>query len=246
MSHRFYEGEVFHKRFKDAEHKFTYGFFMLDIDVASLATLKNRLFAYNSFNLFSFKPKDHFGDSNNFRKNIEDLLQKFEVKATSKMRFLALPRVLNYVFNPISILVLFDGEKPTNMMVEVHNYNGGRIVYPVVLVQKSETQYSGEARKDMYVSPFLKRDGLYKFTLEYTQEKIAITIFLYEDGVKTMMTTFHATAQEFSAKSVLAIFAKHSFLTIKVVTRTLWQSLKLYRLGLKFNSVTAIDQERRY
>jgi len=69
---------------------------------------------------------------------------------------------------------------------------------------------------------------------------------LYEDGIKTMMTTFHATAKEFSAKSVLAIFAKHSFLTFKVVTRTLWQSLKLYRLGLKFNAVTPIDQHRRY
>jgi len=246
MSHRFYEGEVFHKRFKDAEHKFTYGFFMLDIDVASLATLKNKLFAYDKWNLFSFKPKDHFGSSSDFKKNIEELLQKFEVKSTPKMRFLTLPRIFNYVFNPVSFLVLFDGDTPTQMMVEVHNYNGGRIVYPVKLVQKSTTQYRGEVAKDMYVSPFLKRDGIYKFTLEYTQEKLVVTIILYEDGVKTMMTTLHTTAQEFSAKSVLAIFAKHSFLTIKVVTRTLWQSLKLYRLGLKFNSVTAIDQQRRY
>jgi len=246
MSHRFYEGEVFHKRFKDAEHKFTYGFFMLDIDVSSLQTLTNKLFAYDAFNLFSFKPKDHFGSRENFRENIDELLHKFQLQVTPKMRFLTLPRVMNYVFNPISILVLFDGERPTQMMVEVHNYNGGRIVYPVTLEQKSPTQYSGEADKDMYVSPFLKRDGIYKFTLEYTAEKIAITIVLYEDGIKTMMTTFHATAKEFSAKSVLAIFAKHSFLTFKVVTRTLWQSLKLYRLGLKFNAVTPIDQHRRY
>lgn len=246
MSHRFYDGEVFHKRFKDAEHKFTYGFFMLDIDVSSLQTLKNKLFAYDALNLFSFKPKDHFGSRENFRENIDELLHKFQLHATPKMRFLTLPRVLNYVFNPISILVLFDGERATQMMVEVHNYNGGRIVYPVTLEQKSPTQYSGEADKDMYVSPFLKRDGIYKFTLEYTAEKIAITIVLYEDGIKIMMTTFHATAKEFSAKSVLAIFAKHSFLTFKVVTRTLWQSLKLHRLGLKFNSVTPIDQHRRY
>ena len=246
MSHKFYEGEVFHKRFKDAEHKFTYDFFMLDVDVYSLSTLKNRFFSYNSFNLFSFFAKDHFGKTNSFLQNIEELLEKFDLDATKKMRFLTLPRIANYVFNPISVLVLFDEERPTEMLVEVHNYNGGRIVYPVKLEQKSQTQYVGEVQKDMYVSPFLKRDGLYKFHFEYTKEKMALGVYLYEDGVKTMMTTFSATAKEFSEKSVRELFVKHSFLTFKVVTRTLWQSLKLYRLGLKFNSVTSVDQTRRY
>jgi DUF1365 family protein len=246
MSHRFYDGEVFHKRFKGAEHKFTYGFFMLDIDVSSLETLKARLFSYNSWNFFSFFAKDHFGHNRNFLENVQELLRKFDLKATKNMRFLTLPRMTNFVFNPISVLVLFDDKGPIQLMVEVHNYNGGRIVYPVKLDQKSEFKYTGEVKKDMYVSPFLKRDGIYKFTFEYALEKMAITIFLYENGEKTMMTTFHAEAKEFTTKSVLALFLKHSFLSLKVVTRTLWQSLKLYRLGLKFNSVTAVDQTRRY
>lgn len=246
MSHRFYDGEVFHKRFKKAEHKFTYGFFMLDIDVSSLESLKTRLFSYNSWNLFSFNAKDHFGKGSDFLENIQGLLEKFELTPTTKMRFLTLPRMLNYVFNPISVLVLFEEDKPTQLMVEVHNYNGGRIVYPVKLEKKSETQYIGEAQKDMYVSPFLKRDGIYKFNFEYSQEKMAIGVYLYEDGVKTMMTTFSASSREFSTKSVLALFVKHSFLTLRVVTRTLWQTFKLHRLGLKFNTVTAVDQTRRY
>ncbi|MFT5661614.1 MAG: DUF1365 family protein [Sulfurimonas sp.] len=246
MSHRFYNGEVFHKRFKDADHKFTYGFFMLDIDVNNLETLKNKLFSYNSWNLFSFFAKDHFGKGDSFLQNIEELLEKFNLVATKKMRFITLPRIANYVFNPISVLVLFDADVPTQLLVEVHNYNGGRIVYPVKLEKKSRSQYEGEAQKDMYVSPFLKRDGLYKFSFEYSQEKMALGVYLYEDDVKTMMTTFRASSQEFSTKSVVTLFVKHLFLTFRVVTRTLWQSLKLYRLGLKFNSVTAVDEQRRY
>ncbi len=245
MSHRFYDGEVFHSRFKDAKHKFTYGFFILDIDVTSLETLKNTLFSYNSWNLFSFYPKDHFGKGDNFQENIDELLKKYEIEIPSKMRFLTLPRVAHFVFNPISILILFNENKPYKMMVEVHNYNGGRIVYPVELDKKTDTKYEGEVEKDMYVSPFLKRDGVYKFTLEYTYEKLFLSIFLYEDGVKTMMTTLTTTAKEFSAKTIRELFFKHTFLTIKVVTRTLWQSFKLYRLGLKFNSVTQKDQIRR-
>ena len=75
---------------------------------------------------------------------------------------------------------------------------------------------------------------------------MALGVYLYEDGVKTMMTTFNATAKEFSTKSVLSLFGKHTFLTFWVVTRTLWQSLKLYLKGLKFNGVTPVDEFRRY
>lgn len=246
MTHRFYDGEVFHKRFKEADHKFTYGFFLLDIDVRTLDTLKSKLFSYNSWNLFSFFPKDHFGKSESFLQNTNELLERFNLSPTTKMRFLTLPRIANFVFNPISVLVLFDDERPTQMMVEVHNYNGGRVVYSVELKQKSQTQYIGEVAKDMYVSPFLKRDGVYKFTFEYSIEKLGLSVYLYEDGEKTMMTTFIGKAKEFSDKSILSLFCKHTFLTFWVVTRTLWQSLRLYLKGLKFNTVTPVDNFRRY
>ncbi len=246
MSHKFYDGEVFHKRFKGTNHKFTYNFFMLDIDVYNLLTLKIKLFSYNSWNFFSFFAKDHFGKGDNFLQNITNLLEKFDLVATKKMRLLTLPRIANYVFNPISVLILFNDEKPSSLLVEVHNYNGGRIVYPVELNQKSKTQYMGEAIKDMHVSPFLKRTGLYKFTLEYKEEKIFFGVDCYEDNVKTMMATFRGSFKEFSTKSIISLFFKHFFLTFSVVIRTLWQSLKLYRLGLKFNQATDIDKQRRY
>ena len=246
MSHLFYDGAVFHKRFKDAEHKFTYPFFMLDIDIQNLNSLKNRFFSYNTWNLFSFFTKDHFGDSPSLLQNIDELLKKFDTKATQNMRFLTLPRIANFVFNPISVLLLINKDKPTKMMVEVHNYNGGRIVYPVELCEKTDGLYIGEAPKDMYVSPFLKRDGIYKFSLEYTKEKISMNVYLYEDGIKTMMTSFNARPKEFSTNNTLKLFGKHTFLTFWVVTRTLWQSLRLYLKGLKFNSVTPVDEYRRY
>ena len=246
MSHRFYDGEVFHKRFKEVDHKFTYPFFMLDIDVFSLETLKTRFFSYNRYNLLSFFSKDHFGKKEDFFTNIKELLQKFNVLETSKMRFITMPRIANFVFNPISALVVFEEEKPIFMMVEVHNYNGGRIVYPVELRAKTRTKYEGEAKKDMYVSPFLKRDGIYKFSFEYSEEKMSLSIHLYEDEVKTMMTVFSAISKEFSTKIIWSLFCKHTFLTFWVVTRTLWQTLKLKLKGLKFNMVSSVDQLRRY
>lgn len=246
MSHFFYEGEIYHKRFHPKKHSFTYPFFLLGINVEDLKSLKTRYFGFNRFNIFSFYPKEHFGKSDDFHANIQELLNKFNLQKPQKMHFFTLPRIMGFVFNPISVLMLFEDDKPYFMLVEVHNYNGGRIVYPVPLHVKNASQYIGEARKDMYVSPFLRRDGVYTFTLGYTKEKISLHIVLHEDEQKKLIASFNGEAKEFSSKNILGLFCRHTFLTFFVVTRTLYQSLKLFLKGLKWYSVTPQDQFKRY
>jgi DUF1365 family protein len=247
MSHLFYEGEVYHKRFSPKVHEFTYPFFLLDIDMQKLDLLRNRLFSFGSFNLFSFLPKDHFGTSGDFATNVQETLAAFGLSQMQKMRFITLPRVANFVFNPISILVLFDEQdRPTDMLVEVHNYNGGRVVYPVKLEAASTLSYKGSVLKDMYVSPFLKRDGLYKFIVSMSEGEMAISVTLHQENEKLLVASFSGKAKEFTAKAVMQLFCRHTFLTFWVVTRTLWQSLKLWLKGLKFYSVTQQDQIKRY
>lgn len=239
MSHMLYEGEVYHKRFIPKVHEFTYPFFLLDIDTAKIKELSSKFFSFNA--------KDHFGESGDFLKNIAEILERFEIQDVASMRFITLPRMFNFVFNPISILVLFDKKKePQEMLVEVHNYNGGRIVYPVKLTRETGTKYSGSVFKDMYVSPFLKRDGLYKFVVDYTREHLNLSITLYEDNEKTLIAALKTVAKEYTQQNIREIFLRHIFLTFRVVTRTLWQTLKLYTKGITFNSVTAQDQIRRY
>jgi len=144
IQHNYLDGSIFHKRFHPKNHNFKYKFFMMDIDLNSFESLnKNKLFSYNSFNLFSFFTKDHFGKSEDFLKNVDELLNKYKIEKTSKMRFITLPRILGFVFNPISVLILFEKNKPTFMFAEVHNYNGGRVVYPVELKEKNEKTLTG-------------------------------------------------------------------------------------------------------
>lgn len=241
MSHLLYEGEVYHKRFIPKLHEFTYPFFLLDIDPTKLATLSSKF--------LNFKAEDHFGESEDFTKNVDELLEKFEIKRQSvaTMRFLTLPRMFNYVFNPISILVLFDADKtPTQMLVEVHNYNGGRVVYPVKLAHESATKYSGSVFKDMYVSPFLKRDGLYKFVVDYTNEHLNLSVTLYEENQKTLIASLKTNSLKYTSQNARVIFFRHLFLTFRVVTRTIWQTIRLRLKGLVFTNPTPQDQLRRY
>lgn len=221
---------------------------MLDIDVDRLDILENNaLVSYNAFNLFAFKAKDHFGRSDDFRKNVRALLASFSLGETPCMRFITLPRIAGFVFNPISMLILCDDrETPMHLLAEVHNYNGGRIVYNVPLERKENGSFCGNVLKDMHVSPFCERDGNYAFTMTYDDEGLRMNIRLDESGISTLNATLNLKALPYRTSATTGLFMRHSLLTVWVVTRTLWQSLKLWRKGLSLHTPVAADQIRRY
>ena len=248
-NHRFYEGNIYHKRFHPKIHDFNYKFYLLDIDVAnynSFEKLKNGFFSINKLNLLSFNTKDHFGTSNNFLENIDDLLKKFNIEKSSKLRFITLPRVLNFVFNPISILVIFDKkENPTHILAEVHNYNNGRVIYPVKLEKKGKS-FFGIVKKDMYVSPFFETTGVYEFELKYDQNKLFIKIDLYENSLHKLTAVFNSKSMPYTFKNILKIFFRYMFSTFLVVSRTYYHAIRLYLKGLKIYSPRENDKTRRY
>jgi len=246
MSHHYIEGSIFHKRFNPVKHKFTYPFFMLDIDLSQLDTLNSRFFSVNGFNLFSFHSKDHFGDSDDFMVNVHELLKKFDLKPTKQMHFITLPRILGFVFNPISTLVLFNEGRPVHMLAEVHNYNSGRVIYSLALKHNKHNIYTGSASKDMHVSPFFKRDGDYRFMFEYDHQGARLSVILNENKTRMLISTFTGKKLPFRLTQTLSLFCRHTFLTVWVVTRTLWQSLKLKFKGLKWYSPQPADRIRRY
>ena len=246
MSHKFYDGYIYHKRLVPTEHKFKYKFFMLDIDLEEFESLKTKRFSINKTNLFSFKSKDHFGNKEDFLENVDYLLKNIAISKTTKMRFITLPSIFGFVFNPISTLVLFEENTPTYVIAEVHNYNGGRVIYPVKLETTNGKVYQGKVKKDMFVSPFFKREGEYEIKLQYSNFDMKLDVILFEDGEKKLSSFFHGMAVPFSDKSIKKLLFKHSFLTLFVVTRTLIQSFKLWRKGLKWTQPLPKDQVRRY
>lgn len=248
-NHRFYEGAIYHKRVHPKVHEFKYNFYLLDIDVSNSSSfnkLKNSYFSINKLNFLSLKTKDHFGKSDDFLQNIDRLLEEFNLEKSSKLRFITLPRVLNFVFNPISILMVFDKENnPSHILAEVHNYNSGRVIYPVKLEKKSNS-YTGIVKKDMYVSPFFQSMGVYKFELKYDENKLFIKIDLYEDDVYKLSAIFNSKAKNFNKKTSLSIFFKYTFITFLVVSRTFFHAIKLYLKGLKTFAPRAEDKIKRY
>ena len=244
MSHRFYEGEVFHKRFSPKVHQFTYDYFFLDIDLNEIDTLHNRVFSINSLNFMSFYSKDHFGNSESIVHNARDLIAALGWEEPDELRFVTLPRVAHFVFNPISMLLLLDNQKRlTHAIAEVHNYNGGRVLYPMTLEIDSKGRYIGSRPKTMYVSPFMGYEGEYHFTLEYTHEHFGLIVELNVNDSPLLLAHFSGNAKPFNSSSIRSLLCAHTFLTLFVVTRTLWQTLRLkLKGGLTWYSPRTQDQ----
>ena len=102
-----YNGNVIHRRFKPKEHYFKYKVFSLLIDLSELNTLEEelKLFSYNKFNILSFYDIDH-GPRNgtSLISWVKENLKKYQIIFEEiKIKLLCYPRVLGYVFNPLSI-----------------------------------------------------------------------------------------------------------------------------------------------
>ena len=102
-----YVGRVGHTRLRPRRHTLGYRSFMLLIDLEEAEALAGRLrwFSLDRFNLFGFRARDHGdGSSTPLRAQIAAHLEAAGLGASlGAVRLLCLPRVLGYVFNPISL-----------------------------------------------------------------------------------------------------------------------------------------------
>jgi len=102
LSSGIFEGVVAHRRLAPRQHAFRYRVFAMLLDLDELPGLGLRFFQYNRWGLFSFQDKDH-GDGRDLDAWLDDLLAQKSIVAKGARRVLCYPRILGYVFNPISV-----------------------------------------------------------------------------------------------------------------------------------------------
>ena len=111
-------------------------------DLAELEELDRslRLFSIKRFNLFGFDPSDHgCDDVASLRQWVKTTLAKAGVDLEGgAVRLLAIPRVMGYVFNPLSVWYCFGPDEEVRAVIhEVRNTFGDRHVYVVPVDRKS-------------------------------------------------------------------------------------------------------------
>ena len=128
-------GVVRHARLKPVQNEFRYGVFHLRIPMMARAQSKTGIaqlgLGDNSFSWLSFYDKDHGNGGQNSPKWAQDLAQEFGIDAELDEIWLhTFPRVLGYVFNPVSFWFYTNKDKQTiAILAEVNNTFGERHCY---------------------------------------------------------------------------------------------------------------------
>lgn len=247
MSHVIYDGIVHHGRTLPKKNSFRYKSFYVGIDVTDLEKLTNRYFSLEKWNLYSFFAKDHFGSSGNLKDNIMEILKTFDLPAEGrKFCFVTLPRMFGFVFNPVSFLIVSLGEKVERIIAEVHNFEGGRALYPLVLTESAKGRFKAKADKDFYVSPFFTVEGHYDFEFDLSPGCFEARISLNQQDKTVLVTSFKGSEMALSERNLIRIFCKHGFLTFYVITRTVYQAFKIRFKGIKQVAMPPGHNFKRY
>jgi hypothetical protein len=249
---RLYLGRVMHRRLRPAANRFTYGVFYLAVPLSRPESVENRWCSLNRGNLFSLRYADHGAqDGSHPLPWIRRILDEAGVQgADGEVWLQAFPRVLGYVFNPVSFWYCEgrDGSLRA-ILCEVNNTFGERHRYLLAHadgrpIRRGETL---AARKVFHVSPFNPVAGAYRFRFEPPGERSLARIDYHDADGDVLHTSVSGTAVPYSAAALLRAFLAYPWMTVGVVARIHWQALRLWAKRVPFFSkpIPPVEQVTR-
>lgn len=235
-----YFGEVMHKRLRPFVHAFRYRVFSLYIDLDELEACDRdlRFFSHNRWNLVSLHDRDHGPrDGTPLRPWIDAQLAAAGIDlAGGAVRLLCFPRILGYVFSPLSIWFCHHADGSLRaVLYEVRNTFGGKHGYliPAAPEQAGGAPIMQSADKRFYVSPFIAMDSRYHFRLAVPGERLGIAIRQEVPQGGQLIARQTGRRRPLSDASLLRAFIAYPLMTAKVIGAIHWQALRLWSKGAR-------------
>ncbi|MBB5751515.1 DUF1365 domain-containing protein [Prosthecomicrobium pneumaticum] len=234
-----YAGRVWHQRISPRRHRLDYRMFWMLIDLDELDALDRRLlfFSRGRFNLFSFHDADH-GDGSGapLRTQIEGhLVEAGIADPIGAIRIVAMPRLLGYAFNPLTLYFCYTTAGRLRAIVyEVNNTFGERHAYLIAVDRPEEETIRQTVDKSFYVSPFLDMDMTYRFAIRPPGSSLSVSIGAYSAGEPVLAAAFRGERRALSDRALLAAFFAFPAMTLKVIVGIHWEALKIRLKGIGF------------
>jgi len=233
-----YAGTVMHRRFKPREHRLRYSVFwaLLDLDELPRLGKSLRLFSRERFNLFGFYNADHGdGSATPLRTQVERHLEAAGLTLDGgHIRLLCMPRILGFVFNPISVYYCYhrDGALIA-LLYEVHNTFGQRHTYLIPVTDSPDKVLAQQCLKSFYVSPFMDMEIAYSFRVHLPAERIALVIEGSDAKGPVIVASLAGNRNALTDGALLRKFFGFPLMTLKVVAGIHWEALKLWIKGMR-------------
>ena len=227
---------VRHERYAPTPHSFEYPVNTLLVDLADLPRLDGRLrlFGYNRFRLTSLLDKDYLAaGQGSVRTKLGVLMaeQGVSIRETDTVYLVTSPRLLNYVFNPVSFYWIYRDGRHVGCVAEVNNTFGEKHVYPLPGGGETDTFPAAyRAEKTFHVSPFFDRQGRYEFSFSDVRDRLDVSVTLFrQDG-----RTFEASLAEerprvpMNDANILRTVLTRPFTSHLTFPRILWEAGKIH------------------
>ncbi len=229
-------GRVIHQRLRPAPHRLDVATWFLLLPLRSLRTQPDATLRRNRAGWVSFHDADHGdGRADCLQWLDEQLQQAGIVDADGEVWLHTYPRVLGFVFNPVSFWYCHRADGTLAAIVaEVNNTFGGRHCY---LLSGPGLAFGAEQRaaKVFHVSPFCQVEGSYRFRFlrstvsgdEATSARTLVRID-YDDASGPLLST--SVSGELAALTPARLrraLRQWPLLTLGVVARIHWHALRL-------------------
>lgn len=231
--------EVMHQRLSPRKNAFKYDVYYLGIPLSQIeSNAIGETLNLNRFGLHSFYEKDHgYRDGTSLKAWLYDMFDTYKFEKPKEVFLISMPRILGYVFNPVSFWFCWNSKDELYAVVsEVNNTFGETHSYLTYLDDK-DTNGDYVAKKVFHVSPFLEREGYYDFQFSFSDDSIKIHINLFDSNKeKILLTSLSGKFDDLNSMSLKRAFFRVPFATMKSIFLIHFQAVKLLLKKIKFIS----------
>lgn len=229
-----YTGHVAHSR--PGKHRLRYSIFMLALDLDTLPALATRLLRHNRASLFSINDSDHAARIDApLKPQIEEKLRAGGIGWTGgRIVLLTMPRLFNYVFNPLSVYFCWREDGSLAALVhEVSNTFGEQHFY--VLPARAEKGVVRQScDKAFFVSPFLEPDLRYEFSVTPPGERAIVSMIVRRGADIALTASFAGDRRDLTDANLFRAWLANPLMTLKVIAGIHWEAALMMAKGVRY------------
>jgi hypothetical protein len=180
-------------------------------------------------NVVEFRDRDHFdGDGKPLKEAVLGLAGDHTIE---RVLMLTQPRVLGYVFNPVTFSWCLRGDGSVAcVVVELSNTFGERVAE---VLRGRGPDYRHEKR--LHVSPFFGLDQSYEYRLSEPGEEVWARVHVHEDGGRPLTAVLHCRRRELTNATLARALFRYPVQPLQVTALIHWQALRLWLKRVPFH-----------